>query len=76
MFSVHCPRHGTEVLLGPNRIRGIEPVDGRLTVRWECYCGHHGAHDARSPARPPEQPAAPAPDPVPLPVPVRAACGA
>ena len=44
MFSVHCPRHGSEVLLGNNRIRGIERSGDRLTVRWECYCGHRGAH--------------------------------
>jgi hypothetical protein len=47
MLSVHCPRHDSEVLLGNNRIRGIDRSDGRLIVRWECYCGHRGAHHCR-----------------------------
>jgi len=47
MLSVHCPRHDSEVLLGHDRIRGIDLSDGRMTVRWECYCGYHGAHHRR-----------------------------
>ncbi|HEV7762509.1 MAG TPA: hypothetical protein VGO78_26050 [Acidimicrobiales bacterium] len=48
MFSVHCPRHNSEVLLGNSRLRGIDQSDGRMTVRWECYCGHRGSHHRRT----------------------------
>jgi hypothetical protein len=44
MFSVHCPRHGSEVLLSERRIIGLDPSDDHLTVRWVCWCGHVGSH--------------------------------
>jgi hypothetical protein len=44
MFRVHCPRHGQDVLLGQRQIVGIDGSGSELTVRWVCYCGHHGAH--------------------------------
>jgi hypothetical protein len=49
MFSVHCPRHGSEVLLSERHITGLEPTDGRLTVHWVCWCGHRGSHRAGRP---------------------------
>jgi hypothetical protein len=45
MFSVHCPRHGGEVLLSERHIVGLGPsTDGRMTVRWVCWCGYRGSH--------------------------------
>jgi len=44
MMSIHCPRHGREVLVGHRQILGIEGQGADLTVRWECVCGHRGAH--------------------------------
>jgi hypothetical protein len=44
MFIVHCPRHGSEVLLNERRITALEPDDGRLKVRWVCWCGYQGSH--------------------------------
>ena len=44
MFSVQCPRHGSEVLLSERQIVGLEPTGDGLTVRWECWCGHRGSH--------------------------------
>ncbi|HEX6419108.1 MAG TPA: hypothetical protein VFZ77_11450 [Acidimicrobiales bacterium] len=44
MLTVHCPRHGREVLLSARRITAIEPAGGALRVRWVCWCGHRGAH--------------------------------
>jgi hypothetical protein len=44
MFSVQCPRHGSEVLLSERRIVGFDNSRGRITVRWVCWCGHHGSH--------------------------------
>jgi hypothetical protein len=44
MFTVKCPRHGTEVLLSESRILGIDPVGDHLSVRWICWCGHIGSH--------------------------------
>jgi len=51
MFSVHCPRHGSEVLLNERHILGIDSSDDNLTVRWECWCGHRGAHKTGRPRR-------------------------
>jgi hypothetical protein len=44
MFSVNCPRHGSEVLLSESRILGIDSTGDGLTVRWVCWCGHVGSH--------------------------------
>lgn len=43
MMSVHCPRHGREVLLGHRQILGIEGRGAEMTVRWVCWCGHEGS---------------------------------
>jgi hypothetical protein len=50
MMSIHCPRHGREVLVGPRQILGIEGRGRDLTVRWACVCGHHGTHRPQQPA--------------------------
>ncbi|MEW6473044.1 MAG: hypothetical protein AB1679_12305 [Actinomycetota bacterium] len=43
MFSVHCPRHGREVLLGPSDIRSLGPApDGGFTIGYRCSCGYEG----------------------------------
>lgn len=42
MLSVHCPRHRRQVLLSHRHILGIEGAGADITVRWECWCGHHG----------------------------------
>jgi hypothetical protein len=44
MFSVNCPRHGSEVLLSETRILGIDRTGDGLTVRWVCWCGQLGSH--------------------------------
>lgn len=44
MFSVSCPRHGSEVLLSERHITGIDRTGDRLTVRWVCWCGYRGSH--------------------------------
>jgi hypothetical protein len=51
MFSVHCPRHGSEVLLSERHILGLDPSDDHLTVRWVCWCGYHGSHNTGRPRR-------------------------
>lgn len=43
MFSVHCPRHNSEVLLTESRIRSIHTSDDGVVVRWSCWCGQPGA---------------------------------
>ena len=43
MFSVHCPRHGADVLVGTRVITGIENRRSGMIVRWRCTCGHEGA---------------------------------
>ncbi len=47
MLSVHCPIHNSEVLLSNSRILGIDHLDGNVTVRWVCWCGHRGSHHRR-----------------------------
>jgi hypothetical protein len=44
MFTVDCPRHGSEVLLPERRITALDTRGGRITVRWTCWCGHRGSH--------------------------------
>jgi hypothetical protein len=44
MFTVHCPRHGSEVLLSERRIVGLDASGDGMTVRWVCWCGHQGSH--------------------------------
>jgi hypothetical protein len=44
MFSVHCPRHGGEVLLTERHIVSLDSAGDHLTVRWICWCGHRGSH--------------------------------
>jgi hypothetical protein len=52
MFAVHCPRHGSQVLLTERHIVGMEPSADGLTVRWVCWCGHQGAHRTGRARRP------------------------
>jgi hypothetical protein len=39
MFAVHCPRHGTRVLLTERRIRAVHNTDSGIVVEAECYDG-------------------------------------
>ena len=43
MFSVHCPIHGSEVLLPERRIESLRNTARGIEVSWVCYCGHHGS---------------------------------
>jgi hypothetical protein len=52
MMSVHCPRHGSEVLLSHRQIVGIDGRGAEMTVRWVCWCGHEGSHRPHAPADP------------------------
>lgn len=52
MFSVHCPIHGSEVLLTERRIVGLDRSADGVTVRWECWCGHRGSHHTGRARRP------------------------
>jgi hypothetical protein len=42
MFTVHCPRHGTRILLGPRRIIALVNTDAGAEIHWRCYCGTTG----------------------------------
>lgn len=39
MFAVHCPRHGTRVLLSERRIRTVHNTGNGIVVEAECYDG-------------------------------------
>ena len=43
MFSIQCPRHGSEVLLSESRIESLRNSVAGIEVRWICYCGHRGS---------------------------------
>lgn len=51
MFTVHCPRHSSEVLLTERRIVGLDSSADGMTVRWVCWCGHQGSHRTGRPRR-------------------------
>jgi hypothetical protein len=56
MIRIHCPRHGQDVLISQRRIVGIDGSGPDMTVRWVCYCGHHGSHQPHhSPSHQPRQ---------------------
>ena len=42
MFTVHCPAHGTDVLLPESRIEEHVELPDRHLLRWRCWCGHTG----------------------------------
>ena len=42
MFSVDCPQHGANVLLGLSDIRQIENTNAGIRVHYTCSCGHRG----------------------------------
>ena len=39
MFAVHCPRHGTRVLLTERRIRVLHNTEAGIVIEAECYDG-------------------------------------
>ena len=43
MFSVRCPRHDGDVLLGPSDILSLEPASGGgFSIGYRCSCGYEG----------------------------------
>ncbi len=42
MFTVHCPRHGARVLLGPRSIEALVNRPDGLELSWRCHCGARG----------------------------------
>ena len=53
MMTIHCPRHGREVLVGHRQILGIDGRGADMTVRWVCWCGHEGTHRPQATTRQP-----------------------
>jgi len=43
MFTVKCPRHGSEVLLSERGIESLRNTAAGIEVRWVCHCGHRGS---------------------------------
>ncbi|MGH9136107.1 MAG: hypothetical protein ACRD0G_03550 [Acidimicrobiales bacterium] len=42
MFDVHCPQHGSRVLLGARSIEALTNTDHGVVVHWRCRCGATG----------------------------------
>lgn len=43
MFSVHCPRHGAEVLLTERNIESLHNTEHGIRLSWICTCGERGS---------------------------------
>lgn len=43
MFSISCPTHGSNVLVGIGRIRSLTNTEAGVLLDIECYCGTHVA---------------------------------
>ncbi|MGH4013108.1 MAG: hypothetical protein ACRDSL_04095 [Pseudonocardiaceae bacterium] len=39
MFAVHCPRHGSRVLLSERQIRALHTTDAGIVIEAECDDG-------------------------------------
>ena len=44
MFVVHCPTHGSDVMLGIRRVRGATNVRGLIVLELECHDGTRLLH--------------------------------
>ena len=42
MFTVHCPGHGTRVLLGSRSVDALVNTEHGIVVHWHCRCGTRG----------------------------------
>ncbi len=42
MFSIDCPCHGTQVLLGLDSIEALLSTSAGIEVYWRCTCGERG----------------------------------
>jgi hypothetical protein len=42
MFSIHCPNHQTEILLGPRAIEAMVDTAEGIALHWRCHCGARG----------------------------------
>jgi hypothetical protein len=42
MFSVYCPGHGSQVLLGHRNIVRIVNGEDGIHLHWQCRCGTNG----------------------------------
>ena len=42
MFTVHCPGHGSRVILGDGAITKLVNGDHGIEVHWRCDCGTEG----------------------------------
>jgi hypothetical protein len=71
VFTVHCPNHRAEVLLGTRSITAVRNHRKGVEVDWRCRCGatgtlRFGGRRAAATDVPSSPPAAlPVPDPVP-----------
>lgn len=42
MLSVHCPRHGSPVLLSYLNVEEMRNTTSGIQVTYRCTCGHRG----------------------------------
>jgi hypothetical protein len=77
VFTVHCPNHRAEVLLGSSAITGVRNARAGIELDWRCRCGATGTLRFRGHrVAAPTPAAAPPPAPVPAPVPTVAPAAA
>jgi hypothetical protein len=39
---VHCPTHGSEILLSTRHIESLRNTDHGIEIHWRCVCGTRG----------------------------------
>lgn len=42
MFDIHCPNHGSRVLLFSSDIEAVHNIRGSIEVYYRCFCGYRG----------------------------------
>jgi hypothetical protein len=52
MFSVFCPGHHAEVLLGPDNILLVASEPDGIGLHWRCFCGESGVERTPRPPTP------------------------
>lgn len=48
MFAIHCPRHGSRVMLTLDAVDSMTRHNGCLALTYTCTCGHRGQWHSRA----------------------------
>jgi hypothetical protein len=48
VFAIHCPRHGSRVMLTLDAVDSMTRHNGCLALTYTCTCGHRGQWHSRA----------------------------